>query len=48
MHSPHGPSCGHAPLWLLFAQVALKPFSTQIYNFIASMPGTYWYHSHFK
>ncbi len=30
------------------AQVALKPFSTQIYNFIASMPGSFWYHSHFK
>ncbi|PRW33210.1 multicopper oxidase [Chlorella sorokiniana] len=29
-------------------QVALKPFATQIYDFVASMPGAYWYHSHFK
>lgn len=42
------PGCLLPPLWLLAAQVALKPFSTQIYDFIASMPGAYWYHSHFK
>ena len=33
---------------MLSMQVALRPFGTQIYDFIASTPGCYWYHSHFK
>ena len=29
-------------------QVALPPASEQLYVFACSLPGTFWYHSHFK